>query len=519
MRSFPRKALLLTLSATACAAALTAPAQARPQTPEPKPTTLGWKPCDQPRANTDAGRGTGAPTRECATLSVPLDYAAPGGPQVDIAVARLRSDRPEARRGTLLVIPGGPGGSGRDRLAQKGAELRERTGGAYDIVSLDPRGVGGSSKADCRLTADDRELTHLRPWPGPGGDITENVARARRVADACARDGGALLRSFSTANEVRDIDRFRQALGEEKLSAWGVSYGTYVAAVYAQKYPEHTDRWVLDSSGDPDPSRVARGWAANMAFGAEDRFPDFARWAADPARDKAHRVAGSAADVRREFLAVAAELDARPREFQDADHFPLTGNRLRQALIQAFDSEGTGEDGTFATVSALIVAARDTTGPLTVRDLLPAGPVPQDQAAVMVGTICNDVDWPRSVGSYARNVAVDRARHPLTAGLPAGIFPCAFWKGGATEKPTRVTPKGPSNILMIQNLRDPSTPHRGALKMREAFGDRARLVTVDAGGHGSYLRNGNACGDEAVTTFLTKGTRPAQDKTCEAEPA
>ncbi|ARZ68282.1 hypothetical protein SMD11_2633 [Streptomyces albireticuli] len=516
MRSFHRKALLLALSTTACAAALTAPAQARPQTPEPGTASLNWQPCEPAPAGSGTDR---SPVRECATLSVPLDYAAPGGPQADIAVARLRSDRPEARRGTLLLIPGGPGGSGRDRLARKGAELRERTGGAYDVVSLDPRGVGGSSKADCRLTDDDRELTHLRPWPGPGGDITENVARARRVAQACARDGGALLRSMSTANEVRDIDRLRQALGEEKLSAWGVSYGTYVAAVYAQKYPQHTDRWVLDSTGDPDPSRVERGWSANMSSGADDRFPDFARWAADPARDTAHRVAGRVEDVRREFLAVAEKLDANPRGFQDAGHFPLTGNRLRQALQQALYSEGTGEEGTFARVSALIVAARDTTGPLTVPDPLPAGPISQDQAAVLVATLCNDVNWPRSVGSYARDVAADRIRHPLTAGMPVGILPCAFWKGGAPEKPTRITAEGPSNILMIQNLRDPSTPHRGALKMREALGDRTRLITVDAGGHGSYLGNGNACGDREVTGFLTEGTRPDQDKVCAAEPA
>ncbi|MBF6050672.1 alpha/beta fold hydrolase [Streptomyces eurocidicus] len=435
-----------------------------------------------------------------------------------MAVSRLRSDRPEARRGTLLLIPGGPGGSGREWLAQQGAELRERTGGAYDIVSLDPRGVGGSAKADCRLSDDDRELTHLRPWPGAGGDISENVTRARRVADACARNGGALLRSVSTANEVRDIDRFRQALGEEKLSAWGVSYGAYVGALYAQKHPERTDRWLLDSSGDPDPTRLERSWSANMAMGAEDRFPDFARWAADPARDKAHRVAGREADVRREFLAVAARLDARPREFRDG-HFPLTGNRLRQALQQALYGKGTDKDGTFTALSALIVAARDTTGPLTVPDPLPAGPISQDQSAVIVGTLCNDVNWPRSVASYARDVAADRARYPLTAGMPVGILPCAFWKGGATEKPTRITADGPSNILMIQNQRDPATPYRGALKMREALGDRARLVTVDAGGHGVYLDTGNNCADRAATDFLTKGTRPNQDKTCEPESA
>ncbi|MFE2493948.1 alpha/beta fold hydrolase [Streptomyces scopuliridis] len=152
-------------------------------------------------------------------------------------------------------------------LAQTGDALRKEMAGAYDIVSFDPRGVGGSTRASCGLDAEDRELVNLRSWPGPDGEITENVARSRRIADACTRNGGAVLRSFTTANEVRDIDRFRRALGEEKLSAWGISYGTYVGAVYAQKYLRHTDRWVLDSSGDPDPARVEAGLAGEHGDG------------------------------------------------------------------------------------------------------------------------------------------------------------------------------------------------------------------------------------------------------------
>ncbi|WP_344116412.1 alpha/beta hydrolase [Streptomyces blastmyceticus] len=503
MRPLTRKALVTTLSAAACAAGLTAPAHAvtptAPAASATKAPRLAWQPC----AEKDG--------RECATLPVPLDYSRPGGPSVDVAVSRLRSDHPEARRGTLLLIPGGPGGSGREEVANRGAKLRKETGGAYDIVGLDPRGTGGSAKADCGLSEDDRQMVNLRPWPGPDGDISANVARARRVADACARNGGALLRSLSTANEVRDLDRFRQALGEEKLSALGVSYGTYVGAVYAQKFPQHTDRWVLDSSGDPDPERVERGWLANMSGAADDRFPDFAKWAADPARGE-RRLAAKASDVRPMFLALAAELDRKPRRFADTGH-ELTGNLLRQVLQNSLYS-----DADFPHLADLIRAARTGTGPLTVADPAPR-PLSQADAAIFVGVVCNDVDtWPRSIPSYARAVATDRARHPLTAGMPAGILPCAFWKTPSADKPTRITPNGPSNVLMIQNLRDPATPYRGALKMRAAFGERARLVTVDAGGHGVYLDNGNACGDRAVTKFLVRGERPGADAFCSAEP-
>ncbi|MFB7913544.1 alpha/beta hydrolase [Streptomyces sp. NPDC056061] len=497
-RTLTFAALTATVAVTTLTGAATPPAHAGDSLP-----ALDWKPC---------ARADGPAAQECAELPVPLDYRAPDGPSISLAVTRVRSDRPSARRGTLLVIPGGPGSSGVQRVTQKGEELLRETGGRYDIVGLDPRGVGGSPKASCELAPEDRDLVNLRSWPAADGSITGNVERSRRTAEACARNGGAMLRGLTTANEVRDIDRFRQALGEEKLSAWGTSYGTYVGAVYAQKYPGRTDRWVLDSNDDPDPSRGARGWLANMAVGTEDRFPDFARWAADPAREaEGLRLAERAEDVRPWVLALAARLDREPKE-STTPGVPLTGNRLRQALQNALY-----DDDFFAPLATLLRAAADA----SAKPVLPAAlaqPLPDPDAAVTIAVICNDVRWPAADPAYrravARAVAEDRAEHPLSAGMPRNITPCSFWKDAPADRPARITDEGPSNILMIQNLRDPATPYSAAMKMRRAFGDRARMVAVDHGGHGVYLGNGNACGDRAVTTFLTTGVRPERDTLC-----
>ncbi|WP_424889524.1 alpha/beta hydrolase [Streptomyces sp. XH2] len=499
MRSRSRTAVIVALSAAACATALSVPAQAASSSAGPP--ALKWHPC--------TAEGS-APGSECATLPVPLDYRKPSGPTVDIAVSRLRSDRPQARRGTLLLIAGGPGGSGVEDVARQGEKVRKATKGAYDIVGLDPRGVGGSTAADCGVSEDDRQMLSFRAWPRPDGDISEGIERARRIADACARNGGDVLRSLTTRNQARDMDRFRDALGEKKLSAVGTSYGTYAGAVYAQMFPERTDRWVLDSSADPDPTRVAHGWLNNMSGGADDAFPDFARWAADPARGK-DRVAERAEDVRPGFLALAAELDRAPRTFKDTGR-PLTGNVLRQVMQMSLYGKER-----YPTLATLMRAARSGgDGPVTAPDPFPQ-PLTQRDAAVFAGIVCNDVAWPRDVASYQRDVAVDRVRHPLTAGMPASITPCAFWKDAPAEKTTRITSRGPSNILMVQNLRDPATPHRGGLKMREALGDRARLVSVDAGGHGVWLDTGNACSDRAVSEFLVTGKRPAHDTLCRAQ--
>ncbi|WKD36456.1 alpha/beta hydrolase [Streptomyces xanthophaeus] len=499
MTTYPHKALLLALATATVAAGLTAaaaPAVARPATAGPQ---LDWHRCTHPDAPA---------AQECAELPVPLDYDDPDGRQLTLAVSRIRSDRPQARRGTLIVIPGGPGGSGVQRLTQKGDALRRELAGAYDLVAFDPRGVGASTTADCDLAPEDRYLTSLRSWPGPDGDISENIARSRRIAEACARNGGPELRSFTTANQVRDMDRFRVALGERKLSAWGTSYGTYVGAVYAQKYPRQTDRWVLDSSGDPDPKRVARGWLANMSQGAADRLPDLAAWATHPDRDRdGLRLAASAQEVEPLLVSLAARLDREPRA-TTTPGVPLTGNGLRQALQNALYA-----DAAFASFARLVRTVQDPAGiPVLPKEL--AAPIRNEDAALMVSVICNDVAWPDvPMASYRRAVDADRARYPLTAGMPVNVLPCSFWQT-PTQKPTRITDDGPSNILMLQSRRDPATPLSGGLKMREALGDRARMVTVEQGGHGLYLGNGNACGDRAVTEFLTSGRRPARDTDC-----
>jgi pimeloyl-ACP methyl ester carboxylesterase len=435
--------------------------------------------------------------QECASVSVPVDYADPGGPRIDLAVSRIRTAQPGLRRGVLLLIPGGPGNPGLNLPSAEAAKLPKEVLDRYDLVGFDPRGVGASSPVSCGMAPDDVLPSHSIPWPGPGGDIAANVARARRMAEDCDRNGGPLLAHLSTRDEARDLDLVRRALGEPKISYWGTSYGTYVGAVYATLYPRRTDRVVLDSNDDPDPQRVALGWAANYAVGVVDRFPDFAAWAANHAAE--YDLGGSPAQVRDTFQRLATRLDADPLP-------ALDGNALRQAMLGALYS-----DADFPALASLMHAAI-TGGPLPLPPTPPQA-VLQNVAAVVVGTICNDVGWPRDVSGYARAVAANRLAYPLTNGMPVNIFACAF-RPGPAEPAVRVTARQTDGVLMVQNLRDPATPYSGALKMREALGDRARMVTVNSGGHGSYLDNGNACGDAAVTAYLAYGTRPARDVYC-----
>ncbi|MFJ5529012.1 alpha/beta hydrolase [Streptomyces sp. NPDC093261] len=445
------------------------------------------------------------PRQECAAVKVPMDYAHPGGRKIDVVISRIPSEKPAARRGALLLIPGGPGGSSLDDPSGKGQKLPQSVRDAYDLIGFAPRGLAPSTSVSCGLDHGDLAVSTLRPWPAPDGSIGQNMVTARRMAGACARNGGDLIRHIGTIDEARDIDRIRATLGERRLSAWGVSYGTYVGAVYSRLFPHRIDRMVLDSNDDPDPTRISRGWLAAYETGAEDSFPEFAKWASAPGNQD--RLAASPAEVRPLFLRLAAHLDRAPIPWPGANPEQLNGNVLRQTMLDSLYSPSR-----FPALARLMLAAQHGTVPPA--PAAPPEPAQQNLVAVTAATLCNDMAWPTSAAEYRKGVARSRAEHPLTAGMPRNVTVCAAWPYPPEHAPIRITAKGPSNILLVQNERDVATPLSGALKLRDAFGARAVMVTVDSTGHGSYLANGNACGDATVSRFLATGERPDGDIRC-----
>ncbi|MFF4015328.1 alpha/beta hydrolase [Streptomyces sp. NPDC001843] len=461
-----------------------------------RPPRLHWTQCE--------GRGLD-PRQRCATIEVPMDYADPHGEQITLAFSRIPAENPKTRRGALFIIPGGPGGGSLDQPSSKGQKLPQAVRNAYDLIGFDPRGYGRSTPVSCGMDRGDLARTKLLPWPAPDGSIKANMATARRMSEACARNGGRLTRHISSADEARDLDRIRAALGERKISAWGVSYGTYIGAVYNELFPDRTDRLVLDSNDSPD-ARVERAWFAAYELGAEDNFAEFAEWASRPGNPE--RVAGAPAEVRRLFLRLAARLDRDPLPWPGANPEELNGNVLRQTML---DSLYDPDD--YPALAKLILAARKGTVPPAPQ--APPEPVVQNVTAVIAATVCNDVAWPRSAAAYEKDVAESRAKFPLTAGMPRNAAMCAAWPYPPKEPAVRITDRGPSTVLMVQNRHDVATPLSGALELRRALGRRAVMVTVDSTGHEAYLANGNACGDRTVSRFLATGERPGRDIVCD----
>jgi pimeloyl-ACP methyl ester carboxylesterase len=475
---------------------------------------------------------TGAPApQQCATLQVPLDYRQPHGRAISIEVSRIPAADPAKRKGVLMTNGGGPSAS-LDVPTALGGMLPAEVRDSYDVVAFDPRGIGYSTPMSCGRDADElvRDLQFgILSFPAADGSIAANVSYAKRMAKQCAAGSGALLPHLTTANVARDMDRIRRALGERTVSYYGISWGTYLGSVYRALFPRTVDRMVIDSSVDPN----ERGYADFQAFSGamEDRWPDLAAFGV--ANSDTVHLGDTEREVRKNYLAMTAGLDRDPITLPETKA-PINGNFVRMftwqlsysdaslisteaapvpPMAQLWQAAGNAAAGR-ATAADRAVLAGLANG-LVAHGTLPN--VPQDNLfSAGWAFSCGDTAWPRDVKTYARNTATDRAAFPLTAGAPATIAPCAAWAVRPAAPEPTVKPIGKRNVLILQNERDPSTPLRTAEGMRRAMGSDAVLVTVDAGGHGVLIHpRPNPCAIGALETYLTAGSLPATDKTCD----
>ncbi|MDH2430466.1 alpha/beta hydrolase [Sphaerisporangium sp. TRM90804] len=453
---------------------------------------------------------------------MPLDYRAPRGRSIEIAISRIAAAQPGSRRGILLSNPGGPGGSGLDMPSQLTFALAPEVLDRYDLIGFDPRGVGHSTPVTCGLDTT-KQFTLLLPYPAPDGSIERNIAFARETAAACAEHSGDLLPFITTANTARDMDRIRAALGEPKLSYFGISYGTYLGAVYLSLFPGRDDRIVLDSAVDP--SLVWRDMWRTWNKAVAVRLPDFLAFAAE--RDAVYHLGATPDEVRRTYDRLTSALDERPLPNPGGPVFD--GNVLREVtrsrlyydgyfpiIAEVWRELATAVSG--STMDTAILTRLDRLA--TIGKIGGAGraEIPADNlVAALYAVICDDAAWPRSVALHARQTAADRRAWPVTAGMPSNLWPCAAWHSRPVEPPVTITGHGPRNVLITQNTRDPSTSIEGARGMRAALGRRAAMITVDQGGHG--VIGLSRCADEAMNSFLATGALPRRDRFCPAPPA
>ncbi|MFE5541845.1 alpha/beta hydrolase [Streptomyces sp. NPDC056519] len=444
---------------------------------------------------------------ECATLKVPLDYEKPQGRMIDLAISRIKSPDPSRRHGVMLFNPGGPGTSGRDLPLFMDKEMNKDVRDQYDLIGFDPRGVGASSPVTCGLTDSEQNIDRgFRPET-----FSDDVAWARTVADKCRAKAGDVLPYITTRNTARDMDTIRAALGEEKISYLGYSYGTYLGAVYTQMFPQRSDRFVLDSSVDADPGTVWRGMFWTWATETEPAFARWTKWTAE--RADQYQLGSTPEEVSATLWALVARADKEPI---DMGGQKITGGTIR-GMRQMYFYPQWG--------ATMIKSLKDAADGKASKATLPPGPAQLDQGkssgetpsdngrAAAFAVFCGDSDrWPRDPKVYEKEAAKAKTEYPVYGDMAANIKPCAFWDK-PLEPATKITL--PSKVLIVQNEWDAQTPLAGAQGMHRTLKGSKMITALNGEGHGVYVKDPASCVNAPVNAYLTTGRLPSQDITCQ----
>jgi pimeloyl-ACP methyl ester carboxylesterase len=458
---------------------------------------------------------------QCATAAVPLDYTNPTtGQDISLAVIKLPATDPGHRIGSLFVNFGGPGRSGLQRLRERAdwawlfsPELRSR----FDLVSWDTRGVGESTGVRCFETAEEEDAFFAGNPYFPVGAAEERAfyATAAEFARRCGQRNGALLNHMSTANTARDLDRLRRAVGDDKLSYLGLSYGTHVGATYANLFPGRVRAMVLDGTLDFAGNAVGHGdegrtepidTRQDVPSGIAETFAKFLAdcTAAGP------RCAFSAGDPQTKWAALTARARQRP--------IVLDGTTYTYASVVGLVNDNLVREQYWPDLATTLQQLYDAPqGTVSDRTVQSGQLYPDNSTDAFYAIQCADSDVPRDPRIYSRLAATEERRVPYFG--PIGVFdmmPCAFWPGRDADRYT-----GPWNtptaapILVVNNRYDPSTPLHGA---RDATAElaHASLLVIEGGGHtGMYVPS--TCGERVKRSYLFTGALPPTTTTCAAD--
>jgi pimeloyl-ACP methyl ester carboxylesterase len=470
----------------------------------PQPVAVQWGRCAQ-SGNTVVAQGA-----QCGDMSVPLDHAKPDGARITIAVARLPATGFE-KIGSLLINPGGPGAPGVDYLMVLAdfvpAKVRER----FDIVGFDPRGVGLSRPAvDCNTDAeDDQDRADVDVDYSPAG-VAQTEQEIKDYVQRCVdKAGGEFLANVGTESAARDMDLLRAALGDDKLTYLGFSYGTFLGSEYAELFPERVRAMVLD--GAVDPAVEPRQMWVDQAEARQKAFDDYAADCArvpdcplgtDPSKavEKLHSLIDPLVDEP------APTEDPRGLSYPDA----LTG------VMDALYAPDSWE--------------QLTAGLAALRDRMPADDLLTLADEFMVrdsdghydnsfdafhAVDCADFQYPTDAAAWVeydkkyRAVSTYDSYGEFTGHAPRHV--CAFWPVRAGDAPDAVSVPGLPRTLVISTTGDPATPYLDGVHLAEQM--HAALLTVEGTQHTAAFYE-IPCIDDIVTAYLIDLTLPPPDKRC-----
>jgi len=504
-------ALAVMLTGSACTVAPSGQVQARTPSPAQKSAAQAL-PTDKEtlaRFYTQDLAWSNCGPNQCAKLTVPIDYSHPDGDTLKLSVLRVAAKSPSKRIGSLVVNPGGPGGSGVDYARAADYIVTTPVRAAYDIVGFDPRGVGSSSPIKC---LDNRELdTFLGSDPTPDNKLEEQQFAdwAKAFADKCKANGGPLLGHVSTIEAAKDMDVLRAALGETKLDYLGKSYGTFLGATYADLFPTKVGRFVLDGVVDPNltSSQVNEGQAVGFETATRAYVQDCVDRGGCPLGDS---LSSGMARLR----AFLTSLDAKPLPLSDPFVKGLTEGWGSLGIAAAMYDQGQWPQLTVALreafggrAGALMKLAE------SYADRSSKGTYDGNLMQVIYAVNCLDRSDSTDLAHYESEARSLSAKAPTWGPFLAwSTMPCGYWPVSANNAPKKIVAPGSGPIVVVGTTRDPATPYRWAQGLASEL-QNGRLITFNGDGHTAYTRS-NSCVDDAVDAYLLKGRAPPDGLKC-----
>lgn len=472
----------------------------------PRPgTPVQWAPC-QLEGGAESRVPKGA---ECGLLSVPVDYEDPDGDVARIALIRFRATGDKI--GSLIINPGGPGESGVEAAASVAPSLPESVRERFDLIGFDPRGVANSTPALwCNSDADNDRLRAETQVDYSEEGVAEIEEETKAFVQRCVdKMGEEFLANIGTANVAKDLDAIRVAVGDEKLTYLGYSYGSRIGSTYAENYPEKVRAMILDGAIDPNADPIEANVRQAAAF--QTAFNDYAADCAatqpdcplgdDPA--KANDVYHSLVDPLVEQPAQTR--DPRGLSYSDAivgTILPLYSPNLWRHLTQALSEL---KDGTGDTMLALadLYMGRDQNGHYNN----------STDARVAV----NCVDKP-AVTDREKVIEEDRRVREAAPFLSYGEFTghaplstCAFWPVPPTSEPHEIEVSGLPPVLVVSTTNDPATPYQAGEELAAQLG--GTLLTYEGTQH-TVVFQGNKCVDDIAARYLIDVTVPPPGTRC-----
>jgi pimeloyl-ACP methyl ester carboxylesterase len=496
-------ALVASLLAVSPAAATPAPAQV-PQ--------LHWADC-----------GDGF---QCATALVPLDYDKPRGAQISLALIRLPAGDPIHKLGSVFLNPGGPGVSGVDFVRASGRLLfTDQVRARFDLVGFDPRGIMHSTPLRCFATLQQASAV-LPPFPFPVTRTEERiwVQSDRQLAAACAQRGGPILDHMATADAARDLNLLRRAVGDKRLTYYGISYGSYLGATYANLFPSKVRALTVDGVFDPIAWSTGRDdQARRLPFstrlrshqGSYATLLEFFRLCDQGGPNCAF----SQGDPRRRYAALAERLRRAPAQLPNGQGgtTPFTYNDLVTVTLHAMFAPNTWPD-LAAFLQQLDELTRPQAAAAALRTLrVRLGAYQQDYPNVVEGqwgVACSDSDNPDQVSAWSEAARAADRRFPYF-GRPWTWMSsiCQPWPGRDPDRYLGPWTRRTANpVLVVGNRFDPATRYQGAVTVANLL-PRSRLLTLAGWGHTSLLA-GSSCVNGWVSRYLLTTLVPPIGTVC-----